>query len=122
LSGPLRISRWLSCVVLFVPLSACTSLQWFSNDTAEPRPTRQATGEHSELFRYLSENHTAVTGRFASSPWGTDVELRAGSTYFAATGESCRSLSVDAVTGSQRLIACLQADGSWLTRREVTAR
>ncbi|WP_232818187.1 DVU3141 family protein [Zobellella maritima] len=94
-------------------------IQNMLTDSAGNSP--EAISPESDLNNYLS---SAVTGGVASlkhSPWGSNVQVRAGAPYFAASGRTCRKLDVTLPSGdTQQHIVCRTGQNTWTPVRPVT--
>lgn len=51
--------------------------------------------------------------RFDSGPWGMDIVLKAQESYFAASGRTCRALTIERAEVMFPGLTCRQEAGSW---------
>lgn len=73
---------------------------------------------NAPLNQFLESAAANAAGTLATSPWGANAQVTAGTSYFAASGKTCRPLQVSLPTGSTEAhIACQAQNGEWqLTR------
>lgn len=125
-SAPTGLAAWIKPVCalsVVVLLAGCTQLPFtsqngeqgyvLSGDDAKPIQSDTLNG-----FLEQTPGNSAVTA--ASSPWGSNVEVTAESSYFSASGRKCRKLRI--VTASQvkrQALVCRTGNG-WAEQRLVT--
>lgn len=119
------LKRMPGCVMLvlgMITISGCTASNNFYSRSAATHSVPDSQGAFSsELNAYLSSAAAGSTLALAHSPWGSNVLLQAEPPYFAASGRTCRELTVStAVGGMQNSIVCQSGQGSWDTVRPVT--
>ncbi|WP_346351656.1 DVU3141 family protein [Oceanimonas sp. AH20CE76] len=97
-------------VALGLALAGCAS---------QPAATTSAnTVNSTPLNEFLSNAASHSATQLATSPWGPNVQITAGATYFAASGKTCRPLQITLPAGSQQeQIACQAKNGEWQLSR-----
>lgn len=75
----------------------------------------------ANLSGFLAQSSPGAVITLAESPWGAGVTIIGGAPYHAASGRTCRRLTIE---GSRRgetyqAVACEALDG-WKSRRLVT--
>lgn len=83
------------------------------------RDQGDASALPEDLSGFLNAHREAAANKFAASPWGNGVLVKAEPVYFAAIGEYCRRIFVSGDRGEQALLACQESAGQWYTRRLV---
>jgi len=74
-----------------------------------------------EISTFLASAAPLSTSGFASTPWGENVLVQVGESYFSASGRNCRKLTVLDNAGDEKLqLACEFRNGSWEPVRLVT--
>lgn len=74
------------------------------------------------LHEFLASAPQGTMVSADSTPWGNDIELRAGPAYHAASGRQCRQLVIEGGSQSgenQQALACEAGEG-WEAQRLIT--
>ncbi|MFH7587444.1 DVU3141 family protein [Oceanimonas smirnovii] len=97
-------------------VALCLTLAGCANHPAATTSANTINSTPLNEFLNNAANHSAT--QLATSPWGPNVQITAGATYFAASGKTCRPLQITLPAGSQQeQIACQAKNGEWqLTR------
>jgi hypothetical protein len=103
-------------------ISGCSSQYKFSSspaDTGSDQGIQRALS--SDLNTYLSSTNNINSIYLAQSPWGSNVWVLAQQPYFAASGRTCRELTITSSTENISYAIVCQADqDSWNTVRPIT--
>ncbi|MDV2857248.1 DVU3141 family protein [Oceanimonas sp. CAM02] len=96
-------------VALCLTLAGCAS-----------QHTATTSANSTPLNEFLSNAASHSATQLATSPWGPNVQITAGATYFAASGKTCRPLQITLPAGSQQeQIACQAKNGEWQLSRSL---
>jgi hypothetical protein len=122
ISIPNRKYLYLMLFFNVASISGC-SLQHNIN----PSPAGSAPVRHSqqalpsELNAYLSSAANFSAKSLPLSPWGSNVLVMAQEPYFAASGRTCRELTITSSTEHiSYAIVCQIEKGNWNTVRPIT--
>lgn len=120
LSG-IAITRLLA-LALVATLSGCAQMyaQHDSTSGSVIVGGDQGTPVGASLSSFLNESHQGEVVRLSQSPWGPGVNVYSGQPYYAASGRTCRELTVQGNGGERAEIACKMVDDQWVTRRQIT--
>lgn len=120
LSG-ITIARLLA-LALVTTLSGCAQMhtQHDSISGSVISGGDQGTPVGASLSSFLNEANRGEAVRLAQSPWGPGVNVYSGQPYFAASGRTCRELTVQGNGGERAVVACKRADDQWVARRQIT--
>lgn len=100
----------LSLALVAVALSACTTLPDASSVAESEAPAMRLD---SALQQFLSDAPAESTLALADSPWGANVVISVQAPYAAASGRTCRALTVESGADSRPGLACRSASGDW---------
>ncbi|MDP5292280.1 DVU3141 family protein [Oceanimonas sp. CHS3-5] len=82
--------------------------------------TNSNTVNSTPLNEFLNNAASHSATQLATSPWGANVQVTTGATYFAASGKTCRPLQIIQPAGSQlEQIACKAKNGQWQLSRSL---
>ncbi|WP_181068144.1 DVU3141 family protein [Oceanisphaera arctica] len=119
------MTRKLLCLILFLDIVAISGCSLRHNIPSSP--TDSAVNQNSQkalssdLNAYLSSTTNVSSISLTHSPWGSNVLVLAQQPYFAASGRTCRELTITSTTGTiSYTIVCQVDHGSWNTVRPVT--
>lgn len=113
-------ARWPLVTVLALMLAGCAVPGLQSSGSRSVIDSAQGQPLGDDLNGFLAQAPDGAILNLATSPWGNQVEVTAGDTYFAASGRECRKLRVDkAAQGETRALACKTPQG-WESRRLIT--
>ncbi|ANB02759.1 DVU3141 family protein [Ectothiorhodospira sp. BSL-9] len=105
----------LAGACLVVILTACGSVPT-QHDNGSWQPGDARSGEPTlpeRLDTFLNEQPAGATVMLEHSPWGRDVHVMAHAPYHAASGRTCRSLSVETRRGTEPALVCQAGNGHW---------
>ncbi|OYD25655.1 DVU3141 family protein [Oceanimonas baumannii] len=89
---------------------------------SQPAQTGDTTVNSTPLNQFLNNAASHSATQLTTSPWGDNVQVTTGVSYFAASGKTCRPLQVTLAAGSQEEhIACKTQNGQWQLSRAITA-
>ena len=106
----------LTGACLVVILTACGSVPTHHDGTSWQPGDTTRSGEATlpdHLDTFLNEQPAGATVMLERSPWGRDVHVMAHAPYHAASGRTCRSLSVETGQGSEPALVCQTGNGHW---------
>lgn len=103
-------------LALLILLSGCNTVavnhsRPLSSELYE-QPAPAAATPLDQLLNSAAPQRTAL---LADSPWGQQLEISTDAPYYAASGLTCRQLSVG--VAQQKALACRQPDGRWAPSR-----
>lgn len=105
--------RYASFGLIAASLSACASLPAANNEPVNaPRVALPAA-----LQTFLEEAPAEGRAVFPHSPWGDSATILAHAPYDAASGRTCRELSIESGGVRQPGLACRLPNGSWQSVR-----
>lgn len=112
----------LLALALVATLSGCAQMYAQHDNTSGSviAGGDQGTPVGASLSGFLNEANRGEAVRLAQSPWGPGVNVYSGQPYYAASGRTCRELTVQGNGGERAVIACKMADDQWVTRRQIT--
>lgn len=119
-SSGIAIARLLT-LVLITALSGCAQMYAQHNNASGSviAGGDQGIPVGASLSGFLNESHQGEVVRLSQSPWGPGVNVYSGQPYFAASGRTCRKLTIQGNGGERAAIACKMADDQWVTRRQI---
>lgn len=113
----------LLALVLVTTLSGCAQM-YTHHDNASGSVIGggdQGTPVGVSLSSFLNDANRGEAVRLAQSPWGPGVSVYPGQAYFAASGRTCRELTIQGNGAERTALACKMLDGQWVTRRQITS-
>ncbi|MCG5499542.1 DVU3141 family protein [Ectothiorhodospira lacustris] len=112
----------LALFLCMATLTACNTLPTVPTEGAwlSVNGPDTPTGLPSSLNSFLSEAPSGSSISLADSPWGGDVLIHADAAYFAASGRTCRSLSVHGDHGQRQALVCRKSEDGWEKVRVLT--
>jgi hypothetical protein len=120
-----KSNRKLLFLILFlgiVTISGCSAQRNIPSlpaDTGSDQRIQRALS--SDLNTYLSSTNNINSIYLAQSPWGSNVWVLAQQPYFAASGRTCRELTItSAIENISYAIVCQVDQDSWNTVRPIT--
>ena len=107
---------------LVIPLMVgCVNMSNSKTQSSSAEKLVTASVLEDKISIFLTSAAPLSISEFASTPWGKDVLLQAGESYFSASGRNCRKLTVLDIGGNESLqLACEIRGGSWESVRLVT--
>lgn len=111
-----------AAILLTIALNGCTTAGGRTTSMQQYGAPPQ-TLLPGDINQFVSSQPAGSRSVFATSPWGSQVEIGLSATYFAASGRPCRELEVQpAATDADRsrLLACEVEANQWQAGRAVT--
>ena len=120
-----KMIRKLLCLILFldaVAISGCSLQHKISSPPTDAAANQNSQKSlSSDLNAYLSSTTNVSSISLAQSPWGSNVWVLAQQPYFAASGRTCRELTItSAMENISYAIVCQVDQDSWNTVRPIT--
>ena len=108
--------KWITGLVVLTLLGGCNTLaQNSSQSSLEESISPPITSMATELDRFLNTAAVQTSAVLTDTPWGKQLEVTADAPYYAASGLTCRQLSVG--EPQQKALVCQQPNGSWIPSR-----
>jgi len=112
LGSNFRLAIGLAAIILLV---GCNSLAVNSPQRSSELSDQPAPVEATALDQFLNNSAPQSSAIVADTPWGKQLEISADSPYFAASGLTCRQLSIGEL--QQKALVCQQPNGRWIPSR-----
>lgn len=110
------LTRASVLVLVLTGLSACTMIP-----TKHAGPVQPDNARLSAQFRHFLAQAPAGSSMVAAptNPWWPGATVYAQKSYYAASGRTCRGLTVTTTGPSQHALVCHFDDGSWRQARAL---